>query len=229
MNLTLFPRPKQLEELSGSFSVSYPLTVNLPEDLRSLSALLNKTLKCKNAALCDTSSAAVTFAKDNTLGSEAYRLFLSTDGITISYAAKNGAYYGLVTLGQILTQCQDKLPCVKIFDEPALAVRGYMLDISRGKVPTLDDLCGYADRLAELKYNQLQLYVEGFSFAYPSYTEVWKDATPITGEEIQYLDAYCEARGIELVPNQNSLGHMAAWLSRDEFKQRVRLTFTWII
>ncbi len=216
MSFTLFPRPKQMEELQAHFHVSYPLTIALTEDLAPLRTLLDATLKCETAVTA--TAAAVTFTADATLGKEAYRLDISSDGITISYSAKNGAFYGLVTLGQILAQCETSIPCCKIADEPALSVRGYMLDISRGKVPTLEDLCGYVDRLAELKYNQLQLYVEGFSFAYPSYTEVWKDATPITGEEIRYLDSYCEERGIELVPNQNSLGHMAAWLARDEFR-----------
>ena len=34
----------------------------------------------------------------------------------------------------------------------------------------------------------------------------------MTGEEILALDAYCRERFIELVPNQNSFGHMERWL-----------------
>lgn len=215
MSLTVFPRPKQMTESDGTFPVSHPLTVALTEELAPLAALLKDTLKCETAVA--ETSATVTFTADETLGKEAYRLSASADGIKIAYSTKNGAYYALVTLRQILSQCKDAIPYCEITDEPSLSVRGYMLDISRGKVPSLDDLCRQVDRLAELKYNQLQLYVEGFSFAYPSYPEVWKDKTPITGEEILYLDKYCEERGIELVPNQNSLGHMSAWLSRDEF------------
>lgn len=215
MSLKLFPRPKEIKIVDENLIISYPLSIALPEDLYSLSDMLQETLKC-NIILSE--NACISFHKDDTFAKEAYHLSITTKGIQISYASRNGAYYGLVTLGQILKQLDTTLPCCDIFDEPALAVRGYMLDISRGKVPTLDDLCDYVDRLAELKYNQLQLYVEGFSFAYPSFPEVWKDATPITGEEICYLDTYCKARGIELVPNQNSLGHMAAWLARDEYR-----------
>lgn len=216
--MILFPRPKHYEETEGQFTVSYPLTVTLPKELAELSTLLNETLKCNVHTVSSQDAASITFSKDAALGREAYGLIVSADGISIRYSAKNGAYYGLVTLGQILAQCSDTIPCCQITDEPSMNVRGYMLDISRGKVPELSDLCGYVDRLAALKYNQLQLYVEGFSFAYPSYADVWKDTTPVTGEEILFLDAYCKARGIELVPNQNSLGHMAAWLSKDEFR-----------
>lgn len=214
MNITLFPRPEKLEMTSGTLAAPSPLTVDLPENLNVLKPLLEETLETSVTISAD---AFLHFAANPSLDKEAYLLHITSDGISIEYAAPNGAYYALVTLGQILTQCNNTLPCCDITDAPALSVRGYMLDISRGKVPALADLCGIVDRLAKLKYNQLQLYVEGFSFAYPSFPEVWKDQTPITGEEIRYLDAYCKARFIELVPNQNSLGHMSAWLSKEEF------------
>jgi hypothetical protein len=35
----------------------------------------------------------------------------------------------------------------------------------------------------------------------------------VTGEEILHLDAYCRERFIELVPSQNSFGHLSRWLS----------------
>jgi hypothetical protein len=46
---------------------------------------------------------------------------------------------------------------------------------------------------------------------------VWKDASPLSGEEIRQLDRYCRARFIDLVPNQNSLGHMERWLKHPEY------------
>ena len=39
----------------------------------------------------------------------------------------------------------------------------------------------------------------------------------MTGEEILALDAYCKERFIELVPNQNSFGHMHRWLKHPEY------------
>lgn len=220
MSFTLFPRPTHLEAFDGFLTISYPISFSLPEDLASLTPLMDEVLKCRTTS---SSTPVLTFHKEESLGKEAYHLEINTNEIQISYSERNGAYYALVTLGQILKQCNTSLPCYKISDEPALSVRGYLLDISRGKVPTLEDLCNYVDLLSSLKYNQLQLYVEGFSFAYPSFTEVWKDTTPITGEEIRYLDSYCKERGIELVPNQNSLGHMADWLARDEYRHLAEL------
>ncbi len=216
MKLNLYPRPKKVVEKEGVYVVSTPITVKACELSTSLKSVLNEALRRDFELVCD--NADVRFCEDKTLNEEAYRISVSENGVEIFCSARRGGFYGAVTLGQLLSEGGEQLPCLEIEDEPSLKVRGYMLDISRGKVPTLDDLCGYVDRLAMLKYNQLQLYVEGFSFAYPSFAEVWKDVTPITGEEVRYLDKYCKEREIELVPNQNCLGHMAAWLARDEFK-----------
>jgi hypothetical protein len=78
-------------------------------------------------------------------------------------------------------------------------------------------LFGLIDMWALLKFNQLQLYME-HTFAYPGHERVWKDASPITPEEIRQLDRYCAKRGIELVPNQNSFGHMERWLMHEEYQ-----------
>ena len=87
---------------------------------------------------------------------------------------------------------------------------GYMLDISRNKVPTMDTLFRIVDTISALGYNQFQLYME-HTFAYRNHKEVWKDASPMTAEEIRSLDSYCAGKGIDLVPNQNSFGHLENW------------------
>ena len=89
--------------------------------------------------------------------------------------------------------------------------RGLMLDISRNRVPTMATLQSLIDALQALKYNELQLYTE-HTFAYAEHKTVWQNASPLTASEILELDSYCADRGIELVPNQNSFGHMERWL-----------------
>lgn len=96
------------------------------------------------------------------------------------------------------------------------AVRGYQLDVSRCKVPTMATLKRIVDILSRLDYNQFQLYTE-HTFAYPGHEAAWRDASPMTPDEIRELDVYCSERGIELVPNQNSFGHLDHWLSKPEY------------
>ena len=94
--------------------------------------------------------------------------------------------------------------------------RGYLLDVSRDRVPTMKTLRELIDLLARCGYNQFQLYTE-HTFAYSRHPKVWEDADPLTPEEIRKLDAYCRIQGIELVANQNCFGHMERWLVRPEY------------
>ncbi len=101
-------------------------------------------------------------------------------------------------------------------------VRAYMLDISRDKVPTMGTLRLVVDLLAKFEYNQLQLYTE-HTFAYSAHRDVWAAASPLTAEEVRELDAYCALRGIDLVPNQNSFGHLERWLAKPAYNHLAEL------
>ena len=96
-------------------------------------------------------------------------------------------------------------------DPAVVPILGYQLDVSRCKVPTMETLYRIVDIMASLGYNQFQLYTE-HTFAYRKHETVWRDASPMTPSEVRALDDYCLARGIELVPNQNSFGHLENWL-----------------
>ena len=100
---------------------------------------------------------------DDITNYEGYKLKIEKEVITIIAKQPNGAFYGLLTLRDILNS--DNQLCLEIEDYPDLAVRGVMLDISRSKVPTLDTLKKLVVMFATLRYNHLELYIEGFSFA----------------------------------------------------------------
>src|SRR5207249_262241 len=121
----------------------------------------------------------------------------------IEAADDAGKFYAEMTLRQI--RRQGEMTVGEIEDWPDFPVRGAMLDISRDKVPTMETLFQLVDELAEWKINHLELYME-HTFAYRNHRVVWEHASPMTGEEIERLDAYCGERFIELVPNQNSFG-----------------------
>lgn len=147
---------------------------------------------------------------------QGYRLTVAPGGITLQAHDEAGAFYGIVTLIQLLQQFGAALPVLVIEDWPDFPNRGVMLDISRDKVPTMDTLYELVDRLAGWKTNQLQLYTE-HTFAYSQHPDVWAKASPMTAEEIRALDIYCRERFIELVPNQNSFGHMHRWFEHKQY------------
>ena len=114
--------------------------------------------------------------------------------------------------------CAATLPCLNIRDWPDFARRGVMLDISRGRVPKLETLLDLAEHLADFKINELQLYTE-HTFAYRQYRSIWRSWGALTAEEIRKLDARCRELGIDLVPNQNSFGHLRQFLEHPKLKK----------
>ncbi|MEZ3159511.1 family 20 glycosylhydrolase [Microbacterium sp. BWT-B31] len=136
----------------------------------------------------------------------------TTDGrIEITARTAAGVSYALTTLAQLLRMHGRDLPHAAVEDWPDFPARGLMLDISRDKVPTLETLKSIIDLAADWKLNELQLYTE-HTFAYQDHGAVWQGSSALTGSEIRELEEYCRERFIELVPNQNSLGHMERWL-----------------
>ncbi len=150
---------------------------------------------------------------------EGYSLTISQEGIRAAGHDAAGLFYAVMTLRQLARQYADAgaLPGLCIEDWPDFPHRGVMLDVARCKVPQMETLYRLVDRFAEWKCNELQLYTE-HSFAYPGHEVVWKDASPMTPADIRALDAYCRERYVELVPNQNSFGHMNRWLRHKEYR-----------
>ncbi|MCY3635586.1 MAG: glycoside hydrolase [bacterium] len=95
--------------------------------------------------------------------------------------------------------------------------RAYMLDVSRDRVPTQETLEWLVWVLAELGFNELQLYVE-HTFAYSGHQEVWEGASPFTAEELRWLDRVCQVSSIDLVGNMNCFGHMERWLAHERYR-----------
>jgi hexosaminidase len=149
----------------------------------------------------------------------AYVLAIRESGISLRASDAAALHHGLCTLLQLCTGTGPlRLPALEIEDFPDFAERGVMLDVSRDKVPSMATLRLLIDRLASWKLNQLQLYME-HSFAYAGHERVWQHASPFTAAELQELDAYCAQRHVQLVPNQNSFGHMHRWLVHEPYRQ----------
>lgn len=146
---------------------------------------------------------------------EAYELAVSSDGATARSSSITGLRNALSTFLQMMLN-GSLIEC-HIQDEPALKTRGFMLDVSRDKSPTLQTLKELAHLLALLKYNQLQLYIE-HTFAFRGHGLVWGKASPLSAEEIRELDVYTANLGVELAPNLNSLGHMERWLAHRDYR-----------
>jgi hypothetical protein len=154
---------------------------------------------------------------------EGYALVISKNGIEILFRDPGGLRAATATLRQLLREYGRRLPCLNIRDWPDFSRRGVMLDISRGRVPKLATLLDLAEKLADFKINELQLYTE-HTFAYRPYKSVWQSWGALTAGEIQILDARCRALGIDLVPNQNSFGHLRYFLADPHLKKLAEIS-----
>ena len=154
---------------------------------------------------------------------EGYALTINRAGMRIEFRESGGLRAATATLRQLLRAHGRRLPFLKILDWPDFARRGVMLDVSRGRVPTLATLLNLAEHLADFKINELQLYTE-HTFAYRKYPAVWHSWGALTGKEIEVLDRRCRELGIDLVPNQNSFGHLRHFLEDTRLKRLAEIS-----
>lgn len=205
----IVPQVQHMTVKDGSYTLPQTVSICFGTLEQPPVFFLENWLNFENVAC----NADICFVENTALHPQGYTLTVS-DGIRIEYAAPCGALYALITLKQLVLGAEEKgvLPTVEIADQPDIENRGVMLDVSRGRVTTLEMLKSIVDRLTMLKYNQLQLYFDAIVFDYPGMEEFTAGKVTYTVEEIKALQSYCKERCIELVPNQNSFGHMAAWL-----------------
>jgi hypothetical protein len=210
----IFPQVKNFVQKPGYFSVPSLWKVTFPDELNALNILLETFLP--NFERTDNFP-HIQWIKQPLIHQEGYQLEFFNNQIIIEYSTYQGALYGLVSIYQYLLWHKKSLPQCIIHDYPDLQVRGVMLDISRDKIPTLATLKELVTHLMLMKINHLQLYIEGFSIEYPSFPEVNRGETPLLLSEYEELEEYCRVRGIDLVGNMNSFGHMSAWLALKPF------------
>jgi hexosaminidase len=245
-DLLLLPQPRHVTRMGGFLSlVDQRLIVLDGPDVGTLlfsARRLQEALRAEvgvaweivagNAVPHQQIGATLSVVEGGTRHPQGYELTITTEGIHAVASTPAGVFYAVCTLIQLLgirdrgsgdgvqeagVGSNLQLPALRISDWPDFPNRGVMLDISRNRVPTMQTLLELVDLLAFWKINQLQLYTE-HTFAYRNHPDVWADASPMTGEEILALDAYCRERFIELAPNQNSYGHMTRWLTHDRYR-----------
>ncbi|XP_015190676.1 PREDICTED: beta-hexosaminidase subunit beta-like [Polistes dominula] len=150
------------------------------------------------------------------------RAILSADSVW-------GIIRGLETFSQIVVPSGDgpvlKVNCQTIVDSPKLRHRGLLLDTSRHFLP-VDDICTTLDAMSYNKLNVLHWHiVDDNSFPYLSsmYPDLaakgaYHFSMIYTPNDIQYIVEYARLRGIRVIPEFDTPGHVASWgLAYPEF------------
>ncbi|MGH7473910.1 MAG: glycoside hydrolase family 20 zincin-like fold domain-containing protein, partial [Candidatus Methylomirabilales bacterium] len=235
----LLPIPQSVEPTGSRFTVPHEPEIDVPFAPSGLRAAAERLAAALKSCGCRPRwgatgrekprqpEASIRLRLDPNVLSrpQSYTLTIDDTGITVLGSDEAGLFYGICTLTQLIRLHAPKspgvpltLPGLRMTDWPDFPHRGVLLDVSRDKVPTMETLIDLVDLLASWKINQMQLYME-HTFAYGGHEVVWQHASPLTGDEIEALDAVCRDRYVELVPNQNSLGHMHRWLIHEPYRR----------
>lgn len=219
--MILLPLPKQMEEKEGVLTLRMNTMIMMDASCPQGAGVYAKLLKEEILAWAGLSldigrgcfrEGDILLQVDPSQGEQHYTLQIKDGGAFLCGGSLNALGWAVQTLRQIVRQSAGLLPQLSIDDEPDLKNRGFYHDVTRGRIQTLENLKKLADTMAFYKMNQLQLYVEQ-TYLFRDLTELWRDGTPLTAEEILELDQYCFERGVELVPSIATFGHLCDLLS----------------
>lgn len=140
---------------------------------------------------------------------EGYLLSVEKNRIAVLANSPQGAFYGLMSLLQILQQDNSKkifVNGVLIVDYPAFPIRGISDDIARGQVSTLDDFKNIIRRIARYKMNVYQPYFED-AIELKSFPDIGLNRSRLTQDEMKELIKFAEKYFVEIIPIFQTLGH----------------------
>ncbi len=136
-------------------------------------------------------------------------MLIRPDGVRIEAQTQTGFLAVAQTLAQ-LARDGAEVPALEIIDWPAIENRLVMIAVSQGGFQVIDP--DYWKRiiceLAAVKINMVMPYFETGSYDYQRYPCMRiKGPDGFTADKARMLSEYARARGIELLPQQQSLGH----------------------
>lgn len=251
--VTIIPRPQKVKQAAGSFTINAStVIVTQGSDLETSVSFLNNYLEQYYGFHLQTSSTNTSKSnaivlnnrnKNNTI-TGAYKLDITKNGVGISGDNKEGVFYGIQSLLQLLpTSKQSSLavPQLSIEDAPRFSYRGMHLDVSRHFMP-VDFVKRYIDYIAMFKMNTFHWHLtddQGWRIEikkYPKLTETgaWRDGTIIghypgtgndnkqaggfyTQEQIKEVVKYAAARMITVIPEIEMPGHASAAIAAYPF------------
>ena len=230
----LLPSPRRVERLPGTLRLDRRCRILLdsgsPAEERAATLLAARL--GQRAAVGVSISGSPTTPSGNVVLSEAdsepesFELRVDAAGARLR-GDPAGLRYGAEALAQ-LTAPDGWLPAVHLRDAPALRRRGFLLDISRGKVPRPETIRGLVEVLARLRYNELFLYTE-HTFQFEKHPEIGAGSGGYSAAEIRELDACARACGVELVPCLQTFGHFRRILEKAPYRRLAESERLWSV
>ncbi|MGQ1788227.1 family 20 glycosylhydrolase [Saccharicrinis sp. GN24d3] len=238
--LAIVPQPNEIVKQDGFFSLTSNTTFVVPDNdnLKAAAELINS--RFKNAAgfkldvTLDKPSKnfiAIELNTNSGLGKEEYTLDVTSKGATVNASTERGAFYGLMTILQLLPPEIEStsvvngmdwyMPCVKITDGPRFVWRGMHLDVCRHFVP-VEFIKKQLDVMALFKMNTFHWHLtedQGWRIEIKKYPKLTVEGAIrtegegnkyggfYTQEEVKEIVAYAKKRFINVVPEIELPGH----------------------
>jgi hexosaminidase len=154
------------------------------------------------------------------LNEEGYVLAVTPNLVVVAGASAAGTFYGLQTLKQLVRGEGEKavIPGVLITDWPSVRWRGLSDDVSRGPVPTLEYFKRQIRNEAMFKMNMHSLYMEHV-FAAGAHPLIAPEGGALTPDDIREMVAYARRFHVELVPQQQTFGHLHKALKLEKYNE----------
>ncbi|MHB8994275.1 MAG: family 20 glycosylhydrolase [Armatimonadota bacterium] len=224
-NIALIPIPQQVELWPGSLSLS-SLTIateRVAGDTEVVKRVLQERLpKLPVEAAVGGNLKVIRWTHKMAppwQTDQGYQLRVLPKSIELEAETEAGFFYGAQTLCQLLQA--GKLPQGIITDWPQIPNRLVMIAVSQGGFQVIDT--EYWKRLirelSALKINYIMPYDEGGTFIYQKYPFLGiKGEGGFTHEKSRLLSEYAKQHFVQLVPQQQMLGHSSSALSHEELK-----------
>ncbi|HKO60876.1 MAG TPA: glycoside hydrolase family 20 zincin-like fold domain-containing protein, partial [Pyrinomonadaceae bacterium] len=247
--LQVIPRPRTMTPTSSRFALTREVRVVLAEPrsadnkfavedfLSDARETANLTLRIGNARRhilvgeLDRPRIAAALKKASVnipggLNGEGYVLSVSADQIVVGGQGEAGTFYGLQTLKQLVRGdgANAFVPGVQIVDWPAMRWRAVSDDISRGPVPTVEYIKRQLRTFAAYKLNMHSFYME-HTFQSRTHPLIGPEGGSLTQDEIRELVVYAQRYHIELVPEQQTFGHLHKALKLERYNELAEVPY----
>lgn len=235
--IDLLPKPHHV--VQGSGTLTLPQQIEIADEHQTPALVRFATEFGSTATFTSSATAqikvryvsAIAGTDDHTIPgyeSEAYRLDVTADGVTIEAVSQ----VGVIRAAQTLTQMAEgwgeagvlKLECATVTDWTAFKVRGYMHDVGRSFI-SVETLKKHIRLLSRFKINTFHWHMTEnqawrFEVKHPAYAKL-TDAAYMTStrfpgkyytqEDCREVERYAREHGVTVIPEIDMPGHSEAF------------------
>lgn len=219
----VIPIPNKMQSSKGSLSIDKITNIKLSNDsltpeVKFIKPLIDKPINDKGAL-------PLTITIDPSVpAAQAYTLTVNASGVQIKAASRQGIFYAIQTLSQLIDNGQ--IGYIEIEDSPRYTYRGMMLDPARHFFPA-EDVKAYIDAISRYKFNALHFHLsddQGWRVEIKQYPQLAKIGGKrfetegdgkvhqgyYTQEQLKDIVRYAAERYVEVIPEIDVPGHSVA-------------------